>query len=114
MRETALVPGAVTIGIVAGEPSGDLLAATLIHAVRARLPRARFVGIAGPRMEAAGCEAWYPLEMLSLRGLVEVLAQLPALLALRRALVRRLLAERVSVFVGVDAPDFNRGLEAKL
>jgi lipid-A-disaccharide synthase len=114
MRETALVPGAVTIGIVAGEPSGDLLAATLIHAVRARLPQARFVGIAGPRMEAAGCEAWYPLEMLSLRGLVEVLAQLPALLALRRTLVRRLLAERVSLFVGVDAPDFNLGLEAKL
>jgi lipid-A-disaccharide synthase len=114
MRETALVPGAVTIGIVAGEPSGDALGATLIHAVRHRLPHARFVGIAGPRMEAAGCEAWYPLEMLSLRGLVEVLAQLPALLALRRALLRRFLAERVSLFVGVDAPDFNLGLEAKL
>ena len=104
----------VTIGIVAGEASGDALAATLISAVRKRLPDARFVGIAGPRMEAAGCEAWYPLEMLSVRGIVEVISRLPQLVALRRALVRRLIAEQVPVFVGVDAPDFNLGLEAKL
>ena len=80
--------GGVTIGIVAGEASGDALAATLIRAVRERLPHARFVGIAGPRMEAAGCEAWYPLEMLSVRGLVEVISRLPQLVALRRALFR--------------------------
>jgi lipid-A-disaccharide synthase len=104
----------VTIGIVAGEASGDALAATLIHAVRARMPRARFVGIAGPRMETAGCEVWYPLELLSVRGLVEVLSHLPSLMALRRSLGRRLLAERVTMFVGVDAPDFNLGLEGRL
>ena len=107
-------PGAVTIGIVAGEASGDALAATLIHAVRERLPQARFVGVAGPRMEAAGCEAWHALETLSVRGFVEVLSRLPELVALRRGLARRLRAERVPMFIGVDAPDFNLGLEAKL
>jgi len=104
----------VTIGIVAGEASGDALAATLISAVRERVPQARFVGIAGPRMEAAGCEAWYPLEMLSVRGFVEVISRLPQLVVLRRALYRRLRAERVPLFIGVDAPDFNLGLERKL
>jgi lipid-A-disaccharide synthase len=65
-------------------------------------------------MEAAGCEAWYPLEMLAVRGLVEVLSRLPQLFELRRALFLRFVAERVPVFVGVDAPDFNLGLERKL
>lgn len=106
--------GAVTIGIVAGEASGDALGAALIHAVRARLPQARFVGVAGPRMEAAGCESWYPIEALSIRGLVEVLAHLPQLFAMRRALARRLIDARVQLFIGVDAPDFNIGLEARL
>jgi lipid-A-disaccharide synthase len=114
MRDIASRPGPVTIGIVAGEASGDALAAALIHAVRLRLPQVRFVGVAGPRMEAAGCEAWYPLETLSVRGLVEVLSRVPQLFALRRALARRLLAEGASMFIGVDAPDFNLGLEATL
>ncbi len=114
MRDVASRPGPVTIGIVAGEASGDALAATLIHAVRARMPQARFVGVAGPKMEVAGCEPWYPLETLSVRGLVEVLSHLPQLFALRRALARRLLAEGASMFIGVDAPDFNLGLEARL
>jgi hypothetical protein len=73
----ALSDAAVTIGIVAGEASGDALAATLIQAVRARLPQARFVGIAGPKMLAAGCEAWHPLETLAVRGLTEVVGNLP-------------------------------------
>ena len=77
--------GDITIGIVAGEASGDALAATLIHAVRARLPQARFVGIAGPKMEAAGCEAWYPLETLAVRGFAEVVGHLPELVRIRRA-----------------------------
>ena len=64
----ATAGGTVTVGIVAGEASGDGLAATLIHAVRTRCPNVRFAGIAGPRMEAAGCEAWYPLEKLAVRG----------------------------------------------
>ena len=104
----------VTIGIVAGEASGDALAATLIRAVRARHPHVRFAGIAGPRMEAAGCDAWFPLEKLAVRGFVEVLAHLPELFRIRGELRRRLVAERVPVFVGVDAPDFNLGLERKL
>ncbi len=102
------------VGIVAGEASGDALAATLIHAVGARYPGIRFAGIAGPRMEAAGCEAWFPLETLAVRGFSEVVRHLPELVRVRRALGRRLLAERVALFVGVDAPDFNLGLEAKL
>jgi len=114
MRDTIAPARSVTIGIVAGEASGDALAATLIRAVRARLPHARFVGIAGPQMQAAGCETWYPMETLAVRGLVEVLARLPELVAVRRALARRLVAEPVSLFVGVDAPDFNLGLERKM
>ncbi len=106
--------GGVTIGIVAGEPSGDALGAALIQAVRERLPHARFVGVAGPRMQAAGCESWFPLEKLSVAGLVEVLSRLPQILALRRELLRKLAAARVQLFVGVDAPEFNLGIEAKL
>ena len=102
------------IGIVAGETSGDALAATLIRAVRARHPGARFAGIAGPRMQAEGCEAWYPVERLAVRGLVEVIRHLPELVRIRRDVCARLLAARVPLFVGVDAPDFNLGLEAKL
>jgi lipid-A-disaccharide synthase len=110
----AAAGGTVTVGIVAGEASGDALAATLIHAVRARCPNVRFAGIAGPRMEAAGCEAWYPLEKLAVRGFAEVVAHLPELLRIRRELRTRLLDARVPLFVGVDAPDFNLGLERKL
>src|SRR5205823_5112002 len=100
----------ITIGIVAGEASGDALGAELIGAVRARLPAVRFAGIAGPRMEAAGCEAWYPFSRLGLRGYAEVAAKLPGLVMLRRELRRRLLAARAALFIGIDAPDFNLGL----
>ena len=106
--------GDVTIGIVAGEASGDALAALLIHAVRARIPGVRFVGVAGPKMEEAGCEPWVPLETLSIRGFAEVLARIPELWRLRRALARRLREARIRMFIGVDAPDFNLGLERKL
>jgi len=104
----------ITIGIVAGEASGDALAAALIRAVRAQNPRFRFVGVAGPQMEAAGCEAWYSVESLAVRGLVEVLRHLPRLFRMRRHLRARLLGARISLFIGVDAPDFNFGLEKKL
>ncbi len=104
----------VTIGIVAGEASGDALGAALIHAVRRRRPTVRFAGIAGPRMEAAGCEIWAPLERLAVRGFSEVVAHLPALVALRLDIARRFIAARIPVFVGVDAPDFNLGLERRL
>jgi lipid-A-disaccharide synthase len=104
----------ITIGIVAAEASGDALGAELIAAVRARLPHARFAGIAGPRMEAAGCEAWHGIARLGLRGYAEVAAELPSLLRLRNEVRRRLLAARSPLFIGIDAPDFNLGLEAKL
>lgn len=104
----------ITIGIAAGEASGDALAAMLIEAVRARIPGVRFVGIAGPRMQTAGCETWHPLEALSVGGFTEVISRLPEILAIRRALARRLVAERVPMFIGVDAPDFNLALERKL
>lgn len=106
-------PG-VTIGIVAGEASGDALAAALIRGVRERRSDVRFAGIAGPRMEAEGCDVWAPMERLAVRGFVEVLAHLPGLFALRRRVARRLVHEAVPVFVGVDAPDFNLGLERRL
>jgi lipid-A-disaccharide synthase len=105
---------APVIGIVAGESSGDTLGATLIHAVRARYPDVKFVGIAGPKMIAAGCEAWFPLERLAVRGFVEVIKHVPELVAIRRELRRRLLDARVPLFIGIDAPDFNLGLEARL
>ena len=114
MRDAPVPAGAITIGIVAGEASGDAIAAMLIEAVRARLPHARFVGVAGPKMEAAGCEVWHPLETLAVTGVTEVVARLPEILALRRDIARRMVAERVPLFVGVDAPDFNLGLERKL
>ena len=104
----------ITIGIVAGEASGDALAAELIACVRARCPRARFVGIAGPKMEAAGCEAWVPMDKLAVRGFVEVLRHLPEIWRIRRELARRLRASRVPLFIGVDSPDFNLGLERRL
>jgi lipid-A-disaccharide synthase len=104
----------VNIAIVAGEASGDLLGAALIHAVKARFPGARFYGIAGPKMMAEGATTLYPMERLAVRGYVEVLKHLREILAIRRGLTRRLLAEKPDLFIGVDAPDFNLGLEAKL
>ena len=102
------------IGIVAGEASGDLLAADLMQAIRARVPDVRFEGIAGPLMQAAGCQVLYPAEKLAVMGLVEVLGHLPELLRIRRALRRHFLASPPDLFIGVDAPDFNLALERKL
>lgn len=100
--------------LVAGEASGDLLGADLIAGLKARFPNARFAGIGGARMHAAGMTIWHPLERLSVMGLVEVLGHLPSLLALRREICRRVLREPPDVFIGIDAPDFNLGLEKKL
>ena len=102
------------IGIVANEPSGDQLGALLIRALRALRPELRFVGVAGPRMLAQGCESLLPMERLSVMGLVEVARVLPDLLRARRELVARLRALRPQVVIGVDAPDFNLGLERRL
>ena len=103
-----------TIGIVANEPSGDLLGASLVRALRARLPGARFVGVAGPRMQQEGCETLLPMERLSVMGLVEVIKVLPELLRLRRELYGHFVRNRPDVFIGIDAPDFNLGLETRL
>jgi lipid-A-disaccharide synthase len=102
------------IGIVAGEASGDTIAAGLIGAIREQVPNAEFEGVAGPRMQAAGCRSLFPMERLSVMGLTEVLAHLPGLLAMRRALRRHFCATPPDVFIGVDAPDFNLGLERML
>ncbi len=102
------------VAIVAGEASGDLLGAALVRALKARWPDARFHGIAGPKMMAEGVESLHPIEKLSVRGYVEVLRSLKGILAIRRELVRALLADPPDLYIGVDAPDFNFGIEAKL
>ena len=102
------------VGIVAGEASGDLFGAHLIRSVRAVLPEAEFEGIAGPRMQAEGARSLYPMERLAVRGYAEVLRHYPGLVWMRRQLGRALLDTRPQLFIGVDAPDFNLGLEARL
>lgn len=102
------------IAIIAGEASGDLLAARLILALKALKPDLVFEGIAGPEMQAAGCTSLFPMEKLSVMGLVEVLKDLPALLSIRKQLKERWLATPPDLFIGVDAPDFNLPLAAKL
>ena len=100
--------------LVAGEASGDLLGAGVIRSLRERFPDARFAGIGGAQMAATGMQIWHPAEKLSVMGLVEVLTHLPALLAIRRDVYKRTLQHQPAVFIGIDAPDFNLGLERKL
>lgn len=102
------------IGLVAGEASGDLLGAGLIRAIKARVPDATFEGVAGPAMKDAGCECWENSEALAVFGLIEPLTEIPRLLRLRRSLAQRWKASPPDVFVGIDAPDFNFGLEKRL
>ncbi|HEX7048400.1 MAG TPA: lipid-A-disaccharide synthase [Gammaproteobacteria bacterium] len=104
----------LNIGIVAGEASGDILAAGLLRELRERHPGMHAEGVAGPEMIEAGCRDLWPLEKLSVMGLIEVLAHLPELLRLRRDVVTHFSATRPDVFIGVDAPDFNLGLESRL
>ncbi|MGA7780733.1 MAG: lipid-A-disaccharide synthase [Paraburkholderia sp.] len=103
------------LAMVAGEPSGDLLAASMLNGLASRLPAGtQYYGIGGPRMIANGFDAHWPLEKLSVRGYVEVLRHIPEILGIRNELKRQLLAEPPAAFVGVDAPDFNFGLEHAL
>lgn len=105
---------AVTVGIVAGEASGDLLGAHLIKALRARVPHITFVGIGGPKMQAAGMKVLHPMEKLAVRGYVEVLRHYREIAGIRRSLRDWLLANPPRLFIGIDAPDFNLDLERRL
>lgn len=102
------------IAMVAGEASGDLLGAGLIRAIRERVPGAVFEGVAGPEMIEAGCVRLEDAETLAVMGLIEPLREIPRLLRLRRSLIQRWRDSPPDVFVGIDAPDFNFGLEKKL
>ena len=102
------------VAMVAGEASGDQLAAPLMAALKARRNPIMFAGIGGPRMEALGFESHYPIEKLSVRGYAEALMHYREIMGIRRRIARSLLAERPDVFIGVDASDFNLDLERKL
>ena len=109
-----LAAAPLRVAIVAGEHSGDTLGAALIQQLRARLPGVSCFGVAGPKMVAAGCEAFASSEELAVMGLAEVLTHLPRLLRLRAGLARRFIAARPDVFVGIDSPEFNLRLAGRL
>jgi lipid-A-disaccharide synthase len=102
------------VGLLAGEASGDTLGADLIHALRRRAPDTKFFGVAGPKMQAAGCASWEPAESLAVMGLFDVLRDLPRLAKLLARIKRMFLAERPDVFVGIDAPDTNLRVARRL
>lgn len=104
----------MVIVMVAGEASGDQLGAALMRAIALKAPGTRFAGIGGPLMKAEGCDCWWDTDELSLMGLFEVISHLPRLLNLRKALVQRVLDLKPDIFVGIDAPDFNLGVEKRL
>src|SRR5688500_8740168 len=104
-------PRATRIALCAGEASGDLLGAGLIAELRKRYPDAQFAGIGGDAMRGAGMDTWFDATELAVMGLSEVLRHLPRLLRLRRSLRERVLAWKPDVFIGIDAPDFNLGVE---
>lgn len=102
------------IAIIAGEISGDMLAASLIQSLKEIYPDAEFVGIAGPKMLAAGCKALFPMEKLAVMGFVDVLKHLKQILSIRKNIINYFLKNPPDIFIGVDAPDFNLTVEEKL
>src|SRR5690554_8067665 len=102
------------IGMVAGEPSGDLLASRVITGLNERVPGVKCEGIGGPAMGAAGFDAWHPMHALTVFGYVDAFKRLPGLLRIYGDVRRRWETTRPDVFVGVDAPDFNLRLEERL
>lgn len=104
----------LTVALVAGETSGDILGAGLLRALKANNADIHFVGIAGPNMKIEGCQAWYEMDELSVMGIIEVLGRLRRILAIRRDITKRLIKLKPDIFIGIDAPDFNLSLEGKL
>lgn len=102
------------MAMVAGEASGDLLSALLLKGLRQRHPKLNAFGIGGPAMAAQGFDAWWPSDRLAVRGYVEVLRHYADIVGIRRQLAERLLRQPPSLFMGVDAPDFNLDLAARL
>ncbi len=102
------------IGIVATEASGDQLGSHLIYALKTCLPQAQFIGIGGPKMQAAGLHSLFPMEKLAVHGYVEVLRRLPQIVWIRHKLRNYFLQHRPHLLIGVDSPDFNLSLEEKL
>ncbi|MEX2524799.1 MAG: lipid-A-disaccharide synthase [Gammaproteobacteria bacterium] len=102
------------VAVVAGEASGDALAAGLIRALRQRIPDMEVEGVGGEELRKAGCRILYPLDKLAVMGLFEVLGSWPELARMRRRLIEHFYAFPPDIFIGVDAPDFNLALEEKL
>lgn len=99
------------IALIAGEASGDLLAADLMVALKRLQADIEFIGLGGPLMQAQGLNSWFDYKTLSVMGFMEVMKRLPALLSLRKGLMQRLVKAQPDVVIGIDAPDFNLGLE---
>jgi len=108
------MPKHARVGMVAGEASGDLLASSLIAALKGKRPDIEFAGIGGPRMAAEGFESHFPMEKLSVRGYAEALRHYREIMAIRKNLASGMLRDRPDLFIGVDSSDFNLGLERKL